>query len=94
MLEAGVDVRKALKTSVAHHSDARLKSIVTQSLACVKKGDDLTTAFSQHAEQLPRLFLDLVNVGEKTGAMPEIFASLADYYEASDAKISGIAPVF
>lgn len=82
MLEAGVPVRKALRTSGSHVSDGRLREVVTDVHDSVAKGDDLTAAFARHEHCIPRLFLDLVNVGEKTGAMPEVFASLADYYEA------------
>lgn len=82
MLGAGVEVRKALKTSAAGARDPRLTSTVADVLKHVKKGDDLTSAFRCHAEQYPALFLDLLNVGELTGAMPEVFAALADYYEA------------
>lgn len=83
MLEAGVPVRKALKTSSTHSTDSRLTEIISNVLECVNKGDDLTSSFARHEYRLPRLFLDLVNVGEKTGALPEVFSSLADYYEAS-----------
>ena len=83
MMEAGVEIRKSLKTSSSHSSDARLTSTVGSVLQSVKKGDDLTTSFAIHSDRFPRLFLDLVNVGEKTGELPDIFHSLANYYEAS-----------
>ncbi len=82
MLEAGVEIRKALKTSSSHASDVRLTAILDDVGKCVKQGDDLTTSFSRHEERLPILFLNLLNVGEQTGSLPEIFNSLADYYEA------------
>ncbi|HIE99912.1 MAG TPA: hypothetical protein EYQ63_23645, partial [Fuerstia sp.] len=81
MLEAGVDVRKSLKTSSSNTRDPRLSDTVGDVLTCVKKGDDLTTSFKQHGKRYPALFLDLLNVGEQTGSLPEVFAALADYYE-------------
>ncbi|MCP4171620.1 MAG: type II secretion system F family protein [Fuerstiella sp.] len=83
MLEAGVEVRKSLKTSSSNTRDQRLSDTVSDVLTCVKKGDDLTTSFRQHEARCPALFLDLLNVGEQTGSLPEVFAALADYYEAS-----------
>ncbi|MCP4784947.1 MAG: type II secretion system F family protein [Fuerstiella sp.] len=83
MLEAGVDVRKSLKTSSSNTRDQRLSDTVSDVLTCVKKGDDLTTSFQQHGKRYPALFLDLLNVGEQTGSLPEVFAALADYYEAN-----------
>lgn len=82
MLEAGVDVRKAVQTSSTHTSDARLTEVADDVLRHIKRGDDLTASFAQHTDRLPRLVLDLLNVGEQTGSLPEIFAALADYYEA------------
>ena len=82
MLEAGVEVRKALRTSSAHSSDSRLTESAGEVLTSVKKGDDLTASFVQQAYRFPRLLLDLVKVGEQTGSMPEVMFSLADYYEA------------
>lgn len=82
MLEAGVEIQKSLKTSAAHSPDPRLPDAVKLVLKDVKKGDDLTTSFSHQSERFPELLLDLLNVGEQTGALPEVFASLAEYYEA------------
>ncbi|MEQ9411358.1 MAG: type II secretion system F family protein [Fuerstiella sp.] len=82
MLESGVDVRKAVQTSSAHTSDPRLTVVTADVVKRVKQGDDLTTSFAAHAQRFPRLFLDLLNVGEQTGSLPEIFSALADYYEA------------
>lgn len=87
MLGAGVEVRKSLKTSANGARDPRLTSTVADVLKHVKKGDDLTSAFRRHSEQYPPLFLDLLNVGELTGSMPEVFAALADYYEAHVKRI-------
>lgn len=83
MLEAGVDVRKSLKTSSANTRDQRLSDTVGDVVKSVRKGDALTTSFQRHEPRYPALFLDLLNVGEQTGSLPEVFAALADYYEAS-----------
>ena len=82
MLEAGVDVRKTLATCVQRASDSRLTRTVHHVADRVKSGNDLTMSFKEFPEHYPRLFLDLLNVGEQTGAMPEVMKSLGDYYEA------------
>lgn len=82
MLEAGVEVRKSLKSSSSHSSDSRLTTTVADVIKQVKKGDDLTTAFALQESRYPALFLDLLSVGEQTGSVPEVFFALADYYEA------------
>ena len=82
MLEAGVEIRKTLKTSAARSSDSRLTVAIADVIQKVKGGNDLTSSFAMHEDRFPPLFLDLLNVGEQTGSLPEVFASLADYYEA------------
>jgi len=72
MLEAGIDVRKALETAVKSSRHTRL----------IKSGNDLTSSFRRYSRQYPRLFLDLLHVGEETGSLPEIMNALGDYYEA------------
>jgi len=87
MLEAGVDVRKALSTAVQPSSNSSLRRTVDHVSLRVKGGDDLTFAFREFPEHYPRLFLDLLNVGEQTGALPDVMKSLGDYYEARVARV-------
>lgn len=82
MLEAGVDVRKALKTASRQSSDSRLAPIIEQVGRSIASGATLSDALNQHEQQFPPLFRDLVDVGEQTGAAPEVFDSLARYYDA------------
>lgn len=82
MLTAGVEIRKALKTASSNSRDGRLTESVKEVSKHIRKGDDLTHAFRSQDRRFPPLFLDLLNVGELTGTVPEIFESLADYYEA------------
>ncbi|MCR9201431.1 MAG: type II secretion system F family protein [Planctomycetaceae bacterium] len=83
MLEAGVEVRKALKSSSRNAADGRLTTAVENVSKHVRKGDTMASAFAMQEGRFPPLFLDLVNVGEETGSLPEVFFSLADYYEAN-----------
>ena len=83
MLESGVEIRKSLKTSSAQSRDSRLTDAVGRVTKEIKRGDDLTSAFSNQEGLFPPLFLDLLSVGEQTGSMPEVLNSLANYYEAN-----------
>lgn len=82
MLEAGVDVRKSLQTSSQQSSDSRLAGSVQRLQKAIASGSSLAESIGEEGELFPPLFRDLVNVGELTGTAPEIFASLAKYYEA------------
>jgi type IV pilus assembly protein PilC len=82
MLEAGVDVRKSLTTSALKSSDSRLSATITEVSKRIGKGDTLADALGRHSDRFPPLFRDLVNVGEQTGAVPEVFSALSRYYES------------
>ncbi len=82
MLEAGVDIRKALPTAVKTSSDQRLMRSVQRVQDRISNGYDLTSSFREFPHQYPPLFLDLLHVGEQTGGLPEVLKVLGDYYEA------------
>jgi type IV pilus assembly protein PilC len=82
MLEAGVDVRKSLQTSSQQSSDSRLADSAQRLQKAIASGSSLAESIGEEGDLYPPLFRDLVNVGELTGTAPEIFASLAKYYEA------------
>ncbi len=54
----------------------------------VKSGLLLSDAFDKHKKVFPHFFRSMVRVGELSGRMEAVFASLADYYE-SDKAIKG-----
>lgn len=86
MLEAGVDLRKSLPTAVKTSSDPKLVRTVESVQQRVKTGHDLTSSFRQFEHHYPALFLDLLNVGEQTGSLPEVMRALGDYYDARVAR--------
>lgn len=86
MLGAGVELRKCLSASAKGSSDSRLLEGVKSASKKIRKGDGLTDAFSDRHE-FPALFHDMLNVGEQTGAMPEVFESMAKYYESQVERV-------
>ncbi|MCA9062106.1 MAG: type II secretion system F family protein [Planctomycetaceae bacterium] len=86
MQEAGVDLRKSLASASRNSVDSRLPSAVGEIRQAVARGDSLTDGFGRVANRFPALFRDLVHVGEETGHLPEVFGSLARYYEARVAQ--------
>lgn len=82
MLEAGVDIRKSIRTSGKQSSDNRLPRELEQISQRIASGRTLAEAFQMSEPFFPPLFIDLVNVGEHTGNLPEVFHSLAKYYDS------------
>lgn len=81
LLEAGVEVRKSLLTSGRQSGDRRLAPTVDQLRTDISGGHSLADALKARQPLFPDLFCALVSVGEQTGHLPEVFDSLAKYYD-------------
>jgi len=47
----------------------------------LKGGSDVTSALVSHGAYFPELFIGLVQIGESTGALPEVLKALAEHYD-------------
>ncbi|MBD3675852.1 MAG: type II secretion system F family protein [Planctomycetaceae bacterium] len=81
MLDAGVDVKKAFEISRNKLSDSSMRKTLEDIETQIRSGSDISAAMEDHAGFLPRLMIDMVNVGEQTGSLPEVLSSLADHFE-------------
>jgi type IV pilus assembly protein PilC len=90
MLEAGVDVRKALKSAAVRGGDSRLEQALQQIRRSVAGGNSIADALTETGRLFPALFRDLVHVGELTGNLPDVFASLARYYETRMKQLTSL----
>jgi type IV pilus assembly protein PilC len=57
-----------------------LKNTLAQSGKMVKEGQSLSSALAQ-TKIFPGLSIDMIEVGESTGALPQMLASVAEFYE-------------
>ncbi len=80
MLDAGVNVRRALTVSAQKCSSKRLSDAIIQCEAEVGAGNNLHTALSRQ-KHIPPLITRLASVGEKTGHLHSVFFELANFYE-------------
>jgi type IV pilus assembly protein PilC len=82
MMESGVEVRKSLQTAAKQSADSRMSATIQNVTQSVAGGRTLAEAFRKEGELFPPLFRDLVDVGEQTGSVPEVFSALSKYYES------------
>jgi type IV pilus assembly protein PilC len=78
--ESGIDIRRIWQRE-AENARGRLKPLVEQVRDDVGRGTSLTTALAKTRRLFPRLFLELVEVGEQTGSTAEVFHRLSSHYE-------------
>jgi len=86
LLSAGVPVLDALSiTKEVVHAEAYAK-VVEEAESHVKKGELLSTSFSEHVHLYPILMSDMLAVGEETGKVAEMLKQIAEFYEGDVAE--------
>ncbi len=86
LLSAGVPVLEALTiTKEVVHADA-FASVIEEAEEHVRKGELLSTSFSEHTKLYPILMSDMLAVGEETGKVAEMLKQIAEFYEADVAE--------
>ena len=86
LLSSGVPVLEALSiTKEVVHAEVFAK-VVQEAEEHVKKGEPLSTSFSEHAKLYPILMSDMLAVGEETGKVAEMLKQIAEFYEEDVAE--------
>ncbi|MEX0937612.1 MAG: type II secretion system F family protein [Pirellulales bacterium] len=78
--DAGLDTRRVWARE-AESASPRMRPAMRDISQAVAEGHSISDALDRHAGQFPQLFRDLVEVGEVSGGMQEIYRQLADHYE-------------
>jgi type IV pilus assembly protein PilC len=67
------------------HADA-FANVIGEAEAHVKKGELLSTSFSESTKLYPILMSDMLTVGEETGKVAEMLKQIAEFYEEDVAQ--------
>jgi len=80
LLETGIPAHKAflIAGEKAANPDVRVASV--KIAEDIQKGHEIATAMRER-DVFPGLMINMVDVAEKTGALPEILTGLADHYD-------------
>lgn len=78
MTRAGIPIDRAL-TFLANGTDRRLNQAFSQCALKVQSGTCLSEALREHPRLFPPIYPALVQAGEHSGALIEVFNGLADY---------------
>ncbi len=79
-LSAGVPILKAFDLA-SRKAPGNLGKILEDIVVSLKQGEDVTSALQSHGDAFPPLMVDMLSVGEQSGALPEVLKSLAQHYE-------------
>ncbi len=79
-LGAGIDLRRALETE-ADRAGGFARGRLSAVRDAVREGQSLADALAAAGGYFPPLFRKMVELGEKTGHLPDVLGRLADHYE-------------
>lgn len=80
-LEAGVDLRQVVARETQTRPPGALRNSLGQIQQEVSQGGGFAEAVDHTGRYFPPLFVSMVEVGEKTGQLPEVLRMLALHYE-------------
>ncbi|MFO1006691.1 MAG: type II secretion system F family protein [Planctomycetaceae bacterium] len=80
-LRAGIPVAKAFDIAVNKSGDSHLRSVMRDVATQIRAGSDVASACRSFDGLWPDLFLNMIDVADRTGSLPEVLLSLADHYE-------------
>ncbi len=78
LLRSGCEINKSLNI-LENHEGIKSKKIINQIRRNLEKGNSLTESFHK-TKMFPKFFVNMINVGEKSGNLDEIMEDLAEYY--------------
>jgi type IV pilus assembly protein PilC len=80
LLVGGIPLLQALETASSSLGTRLLKHTLAAAGRKVKEGEALSVALAR-TKIFPGLSIDMIEVGESTGALPQMLASVAEFYE-------------
>src|SRR5580700_146438 len=97
LLIGGIPLLQALDTAADSLGTQVLKKVLQQAVKTVREGQALSQSLRQ-TKIFPPLSIDMIEVGESTGALPAMLTSVAEFYEEDvsnsvSAALSLIEPV-
>jgi type IV pilus assembly protein PilC len=80
LLIGGIPLLQALETSAESLGTQVLKNVLIKAVKTVREGVSLSQSL-RSTQIFPSLAIDMIEVGESTGALPAMLSSVAEFYE-------------
>src|SRR3984957_14130326 len=81
LLTGGTPLVAGLQTAADSMDSALLRGSITRATQMVREGDSLNAALAS-TQIMPALALDMIEVGESSGALAPMLTSVAEFYDA------------
>jgi type IV pilus assembly protein PilC len=89
LLQGGTPLLSALEVARDSSGNAVISDSITQAIVQVREGQSLSDSL-ERTGHFPALSLEMMRVGEQTGALPEMLNHVADFYD-EDVNIKSTA---
>ena len=80
LLIGGIPLLQAMETAAESMGSRLMKQALNTARRLVKEGRPLSSSLAQ-AGIMPPLAIDMIEVGESTGALPQMLSSVAEFFE-------------
>lgn len=90
LAQAGIPVLRALEQLARNPPHRSLRTLAADLLASVKEGGTFTDAFRHPASQTPVFDIALIEAGERSGRLDQVFATLARHHRARAENLAAI----
>jgi len=81
MIDAGIAIVGSLQTLADQTMNKTMKDIIRDVTSRVESGDNFSQALQRHPKTFERMYVSMVDAGEKGGLLQEILDRLATYLE-------------
>ncbi|MFN3652761.1 MAG: type II secretion system F family protein [Armatimonadota bacterium] len=93
MLQAGVDVLRALRIASSHSGDARILAASGEISSLLEDGRELHVALARHPQIFGPFYVEMARQGEQDGTLGQVLLSVAEYLERlADLETPAAAP--
>jgi type IV pilus assembly protein PilC len=90
LLESGVNIVTSMELLQEQITNRTLKKVITEVIADIRGGNQLSVAMSKHPDVFPILACRSLSIGEQTGGLETMLRQVADYMEKEIVAKKGI----
>lgn len=90
MLKAGIPVLKALEEFYEDCESRHFKSVLGLLIDKIQEGQTLSEAMSRKPKDFPVLYCNVIEIGESSGRLDEVFTDLARHYKRIDDLVKNV----
>jgi type IV pilus assembly protein PilC len=90
LLASGVPILDGLDITARTAGNAVIENAVQKTRSSIERGETISTPLRE-TNVFPSMVVQMINVGETTGALDEMLAKIADFYEEEvDTAVAGL----